>query len=331
MLRQAGYYTAYKGKFHLNKNFDTKEPDSLFTKEMEQYGFADYFTPGDIIGHQLGGYHFDHLIAGSAITWMRRRGRPLNDEGKPWCLFVSLVNPHDIMYFNTDAPGRDVQDTGHLMLHPARAPEHKFYGATWDIPVPTSLTESFETAGRPRAHGEFDTMWSYLLGHIPAEEERWRRFNDYYVNSVRAVDLQLSRILDELDELGLTERTIVIFTSDHGEMAGAHNLRGKGPFAYEESLHLPFYVVHPGVSGGQQCGALTSHIDTVPTLLEMAGVAPGKRAEIAGRELPGKSLLPLLDRPGAADVHAVRDTVLFTYSGLATNVRRTAACGERTR
>src|SRR5215471_1711679 len=104
MLRKAGYYTAYKGKWHLNKDFDTQEPEKLFTKEMEVYGFADYVGPGDLIGHTLGGYQFDHLIAGSAITWLRRVGRPLSKEGKAWSLFVSLVNPHDIMYFNTDLP-----------------------------------------------------------------------------------------------------------------------------------------------------------------------------------------------------------------------------------
>src|SRR5215831_9895224 len=101
MLRKAGYYTAYKGKWHLNKEFDTREPEKLFTREMDAYGFGDYVGVGDLIGHTLGGYHFDHLIAGSAITWLRRVGRPLANEGKPWSLFVSLVNPHDIMYFNT--------------------------------------------------------------------------------------------------------------------------------------------------------------------------------------------------------------------------------------
>ena len=108
MLRQAGYYTAYKGKWHLNRNFDVEHGDRLLTREMEKYGFADFNSPGDIVAHTLGGYEFDHLIAGSAMTWLRRHGRRLTDEGKPWCLFVSLINPHDIMYFNTDAPGQKV-------------------------------------------------------------------------------------------------------------------------------------------------------------------------------------------------------------------------------
>lgn len=319
MLRKAGYYTAYKGKWHLNKEFDTEDPERRFTKDMEAYGFADFYGPGDIIGHTHGGYQFDHLIAGSAVTWLRRKGRPLSDGNKPWCLFVSLVNPHDVMYFNTDEPGKPVQDTGRLMMHAERAPEHELYRATWDQKLPSNLGEPFDAPGRPKAHAEFHNTWNYVLGHIPNEEARWRRFNDYYVNCTRAVDLQVSSLLSELDNLNLTDRTIVVFTSDHGEMAGAHGLHGKGPFVYEETTHLPFYVVHPDVRGGQDCRALTAHIDVVPTLLSMAGVGPGKSGEVAGRTLPGKDLSSVLGSPGGADIHAARESILFTYSGLAMN------------
>ena len=319
MLRGAGYYTAYKGKWHLNRSFDVEDPDRLLTKEMEKYGFADFFSPGDMIGHTLGGYHFDNLIAGSAVTWLRRRGQPLAEEGKPWSLTVSLVNPHDVMYFNTDAPGENVQDTGVLMMHAARAPNHPLFKATWDQPLPKSIAEAFDAPGRPRAHGEFVKVWDYVLGHIPPEEARWRRFNDYYINCIRSVDQQLERIFQELDALGLADNTVIVFTSDHGEAAGAHGLHGKGPFAYEETMHLPLYVVHPDVKGGQDCRALTSHIDFAPTLLAMAGVPSGRIGELAKRALPGKDFSSALSSPRVADVHAVRDSVLFTYSGIATN------------
>ncbi|WP_270938500.1 sulfatase-like hydrolase/transferase, partial [Falsiroseomonas oryzae] len=319
MLRGAGYYTAYKGKWHLNDTFDSEAPERLFTREMEEHGFADYNGVGDIIGHTLGGYHFDHLIAGSAVTWLRRHGRALTDEGKPWALFVSLVNPHDVMYFNTDLPGQPVQDTGALMRRPERAPDHPLYRATWDTPVPPTLTEPFDAPGRPAAHGEFQRMWDVVLGHIPREPERWRRFHDYYINCIRNVDNSLSALLAELDMLRLADRTAVVFTADHGEMAGAHGLHGKGPFAYEETTHLPLYVTHPDVRGGQDCRALSGHIDLVPTLLGMAGVVPGRVAELARRSLPGKDLTPLLSSPGAAGANAVREGVLFTYSGLSTN------------
>jgi arylsulfatase A-like enzyme len=318
MLRKAGYYTAYKGKWHLNKQFDMEEPDKLFTREMDAYGFSDYVGVGDLIGHTLGGYHFDHLIAGSAITWLRRVGRPLSNEGKPWSLFVSLVNPHDVMYFNTDAPGQKVQDTGKLLKRAAPAPDHEFYKATWDLPVAATLREAMDAPGRPQAHGEFLKVWDYVLGHIPLEEERWRRFNDFYINSIRTVDLQIANILRELDALGLADRTVIVFTSDHGEMAGAHGLHGKGPFAYEENIHIPLMVRHPDVKGGQSCKALSSHIDIVPTLLAMAGVSDGRKGELAGRQLPGKDLIPALGKAASADVHAARDGILFTYSALVT-------------
>ena len=182
-----------------------------------------------------------------------------------------------------------------------------------------SLKEPFDAPGRPKAHGEFENMWSYVLGRIPPEEERWRRFNNFYINSIRSVDTQLEAILKELDALGLAGKTVVMFTPDHGEMAGAHGLRGKGPFAYEECTHLPFYLTHPDVKGGQECRALTGHIDIVPTLLSMAGANVTKRSEFAGRSLPWKDFSAALANPGAADVHAVRDSVLYTYSCLATN------------
>jgi arylsulfatase len=318
MLRKAGYYTAYKGKWHLNKEFDMREPEKLFTREMEAYGFSDYAGVGDIIGHTLGGYHFDHLIAGSAITWLRRVGQPLSKEGKPWSLFVSLVNPHDVMYFNTDDPGRAVQNTGKLLKRATPAPDHAYYRATWDLPVAPTLREPMASPGRPKAHGEFLKVWDHVLGHIPLEEERWHRFNNFYLNSLRTMDMQIARIFQELEALGLADRTIIVFTSDHGELAGAHGLHGKGPCAYEENIHIPLFVRHPDVRGGQSCRALTSHIDIVPTLLAMAGATDAQKGEYAGRDLPGKNLMPVLGNPSAADVHAAREGIHFTYSGLLT-------------
>jgi arylsulfatase len=317
MLRKAGYYTAYKGKWHLNKEFESENPDRLFTTEMETYGFADYLWPGDVLAHTLGGYKFDHMIAGGAVSWLRNKGQPLADDGKPWALFVSLVNPHDIMYFNADAPGQNVQDTGRLLMHPARAPDHPDYKPAWNVPLPKNLAQPFDEPGRPKAHGEFDKSWAYTLGRIPPEAANWQRFSDYYINCIRAVDAQVLTILKELDALGLSKRTIVVYTSDHGEMGGAHNMRGKGPMAYEESNHLPFYVVHPDVRGGQDCRALTGHIDVAPTLLAMAGMDRARMGEAAGRDLPGKDIGSALGNPRAAQLHSIRESVLFTYSGLA--------------
>ena len=108
-LRDAGYYTAYKGKWHLTKEFETTNdlaaPEKIFTKEMEAYGFSDYLGIGDIIGHTEGGYLHDGIIASMATNWLRGKGKGLAAQGKPWFLAVNLVNPHDVMFYNTDRPG----------------------------------------------------------------------------------------------------------------------------------------------------------------------------------------------------------------------------------
>ncbi|HET6268209.1 MAG TPA: sulfatase-like hydrolase/transferase, partial [Acidobacteriota bacterium] len=88
LLRDAGYFTAYKGKWHLTKEFEEvnklgDEPTKIFTSEMEAYGFSDYFGVGDIIAHTQGGYLHDGIISAMATTWLRGRGSELTAQGKP--------------------------------------------------------------------------------------------------------------------------------------------------------------------------------------------------------------------------------------------------------
>jgi Sulfatase len=109
LLREAGYYTAYKGKWHLTREFETVNelgtPTKIFTQEMEAYGFSDYFGVGDIIAHTQGGYLHDGIISAMAGNWLRGKGRELAAEGKPWFLAVNLVNPHDVMYLQHRCAG----------------------------------------------------------------------------------------------------------------------------------------------------------------------------------------------------------------------------------
>lgn len=319
MLRKAGYYTAYKGKWHLSRDFETPACGASAEKIMDEYGFSDFTSVGDKAAHDLGGYRNDTLTAASAISWLREKGSALKDSGTPWCLTVSLVNPHDIMYFNADAVGENVQDTGKLLMHAARAPETKWYANDWRQPLPASLRQPLDQLGRPAAHAEFDKAWGYCLGRIPLKDANWNRFTNFYLNSMRSVDLQMQNIFTELENVGLAENTVIVFTADHGEAGGHHGLRGKGPFAYRETVHVPFYVVHPDVRGGSTCQSLTSHIDIAPTLLSLAGVSKSDAAIYAGRSLPGKDMSSALTNPKQASLHTVRDSALFAYSCISTN------------
>ena len=109
MLRAQGYYTAHKGKWHLSTEFETANrlhaPERLLTGEMEAYGFSVYFGIGDIIAHTEGGFLHDGVIASMTKSWLRGNARQLRAEGRPWFMAVNLVNPHDVMYYDTDPPG----------------------------------------------------------------------------------------------------------------------------------------------------------------------------------------------------------------------------------
>ncbi|MBS0320454.1 MAG: sulfatase-like hydrolase/transferase [Proteobacteria bacterium] len=319
MLRDAGYYTAYKGKWHLTKEFETtnslEAPTRIFTEEMKAYGFSDYVGVGDIIAHDRGGYRHDGVISAMGVSWLRGIGRDLASEGKPWFLAVNLVNPHDVMFYDTDEPGAPVQSKRGLVTV-ARDPRDALYAAQWQFELPANHFQAIDAPGRPAAHRDFLLSHDGLVGAIPDEEPRWRRRHNYYLNCMRDVDRNIASVLAELDAAGLTDNTIVILTADHGDMDGAHKLHAKGAVSYREQNHVPFIVAHPAYAGGKRCNAVTSHVDIAPTLLAFTGAAPEKQRAIL-KGTPGKSIAPVLAAPEHANVDAVRDGALFNYNMLA--------------
>jgi arylsulfatase len=316
LLREAGYYTAYKGKWHLTKEFETVNqlgtPTKIFTAEMEAYGFSDYFGVGDIIAHTRGGYLHDGVIAAMATSWLRGKGRDLAAEGRPWFLAVNLVNPHDVMFYDTDAPGTPVRRQRGITAV-ERDPVDPLYARQWQFDLPPNHAQPLDAPGRPAAHREFLRSHDALVGEIPNEEARWRRRHNYYLNCLRDVDRNIAAVLDELDASGLAGRTIVILTADHGDMDGAHRLHAKGAVAYREQNQVPLIVTHPAHAGGNQCRAVTTHLDLAPTLVALTGASAEKRAAIA-RGLPGKDFSAVLASPAVAGLRAVRDAALFNYN-----------------
>src|SRR5262250_2893819 len=254
-LRQLGYHAAYQGKWHLSANIDAaKKPvdASLLTnrKIIESYGFADFLGVGDLIDGALGGYSFDNFSTESAVTWLRTKARELKAQGQPWFMAVNLVNPHDVMYVNSDAPGETVQ--GKSAGYPIdRPPQQEIY-----------------------------------LGQWPDEDRRWRVLQNYYYNCIRDCDRHLVRLLEELKTNELDGATIVVFTADHGELGGAHQMRGKGANAYREQQHLPLMILHPAYPGGGSTQAVSSQIDLARTLLALTG-KPSDAVASAGAGLPG--------------------------------------------
>lgn len=315
MLRRQGYYTAYKGKWHLTDEFETANdlhaPKRILSEEMAEYGFADYFGIGDMIAHTQGGYLHDGVIASMTKSWLRGKGSNLRAEDKPWFMAVNLVNPHDVMYYNTDLAGEPAQQTSMALMHMNRDPDTAQFKRQWDVKLPESRHQAVAGPDRPAAHLDFADARAALVGRIPNEDDRWHRLNNFYFNCLQSADGHVLSILDELDDLGLSENTIIIYTADHGELGGAHGISGKGATAYREQNNVPFIVSHPDVPGGQRCKAVTSHLDIAPTLIGMAGGQPDRESAVGGNDISA-----VLRNPESASSDAIRPAALFNYSML---------------
>jgi arylsulfatase len=318
IMRALGYFTAYQGKWHMTSAMEHEnkewEVTQSFMDLMDEYGFSDFIGVGDLIGHAQGGYKFDPLTTAAAVRWLRGRGQLLNQQGTPWYLAVNLVNPHDIMFFNTDAPGQWVQE-GTNFTEINRAMDHEIYRAEWnDIPLPETWRQPLDAPGRPAAHQNYRDCNAAMVGMIPNEAARWRRFQNYYFNCLRDVDQHIEQLLDELDALSLTHNTVVIFTSDHGELGGSHGgLWGKGATTYREQNRVSLIVSHPALPGGTICRAVTSHVDLVPTIVGLTGRHPQAGSHLLDSAV-GKDLSSLLDSPEEARIDAVRDGALFNFN-----------------
>lgn len=331
MMRELGYYSAYKGKWHLTREIDHpvankpeeqmdigEVPTPKLNRIMENYGFADYHGIGDIIGTSQGGYFFDSVTAGQSISWLRNTGRPLTDKAKPWFMAINLVNPHDVMFIDTDEPGEKVQwkgemdDSNHSM-HPTQPPHNQIYRQSWPrYPLPENRHQPLNEPGRPAAHKEYLDARAVMEGQFPDEDRRWRKLLDYYFNCIRDNDQHLEAILNELDNLQLTDKTIIVFTADHGELGGAHQMHGKGSSVYQEQIHVPMVIRHPAYPGNVRCHSLTNHLDLVPTLVGLTGCEPSLKDKVlAGRK--GHDMSALLAQPENASLHQLRSGALYCY------------------
>jgi arylsulfatase len=305
VLRKQGYYTAYLGKWHLALGSD---PD------MEAYGFGDW-TGNDL--HYMGwagtGTGFDPMIADQASAWLDTNAQ----MDVPWFLTVAMVNPHDVMWFPIDQPG-------YREAHPEEfaGVESLLRAARWkdgdvvpifDLPydehfdtLPDNFDDDLHTkpeVQRRWLHEQQHRYWGYI---DPADRKSWLRHLDYYVKLHEMGDQSLGKVLDALGRSGCEDDTVVIYTSDHGDMCGSHGLRAKGPFLYEEIMNVPLYIKVPGsTTPGTRTTALASHVDLAQTIAGFGG--SGRQPSMVGEDLS-----PLFGDPSGS----VRDHVLFSQDSV---------------
>ncbi len=267
-LTAGGYDTGYVGKWHLYANeignhtdpknsFVPRGPDRLgFDGYWAGYNFHhDYYSPRAYYHTESAEkvYYGDDVYEPDAQTDLaidyiaKSAGGP-----EPFCLFLSVGTPHD-PWTSSNVP-------------------EEFYDRFRDTEFP--LSPSYSDAMDP-----YGDAWSNTA-RSPETIQDWMRA--YYAMTAN-LDWNVGRLLDALKDLGLDDNTIVVFTSDHGEMFGAHGRMKKNIF-YEEAVRIPFLMRWPGeIPPGQVSDACLDVVDVMPTLLGLAGLE--SPAEVEGMNL----------------------------------------------
>lgn len=287
-VRAAGYQMTAIGKLH----FRSVEDDNGFSDEIDTMHIVN--GKGALIsllrataegvpsrGSHLALYEdsvpgdaeyqvYDRRITAHAVEWLHKHA----SRDQPWVLFVSYPSPHP----------------------PFKVPQR-----FWDmypldnVPMPTQ----WRLQDRPRHPAVRQLAW---MNRIEGEFEEFfvRRVVAGYCGLITHTDEQIGIVLDVLNRLGLSERTRIIYTSDHGEAACQHGMLGKSNL-YEHSAGVPLIMAGPDIPKGWTVETPVSHVDLFPTILEAMNIAP----EPADTDLPGKSLWKTFNgEPGGRAVFA---------------------------
>jgi len=289
MLRADGYRVHYRGKWHLSKGASGES--SLYGADVGIYGFEGWIPPDageDTKTVNFGGGYANHdaRYVQEAVELLGRA-----DPGQPFCLVLSLVNPHDVLSY----------------------PKTYQYGYTdadleGDIELPGTVDEDLRANHKPSAQPQLLVSAAAGLGLLNTREDK-RKYINFYGNLIAHIDQELGPILDLLyhpdgTPTDLGRSTVVVRSADHGEMGLAHGgMRQKAFNTYEESLRIPLVFSNPVLfPEGRETDSLASLIDLMPTFADLLGVPP-----VDG--LMGRSLAPILEDPGAA----VQEEIVFTY------------------
>jgi arylsulfatase A-like enzyme len=320
LLRGAGYEVAYKGKWHLTRPLEAegwsrRDADSL----ENDYGFAGWDPPDageNAKAEHFGGGNAGPLGEGWDEEYTRGSERWLSREElpEPFCLVVSLVNPHDVLGYPASYEAGGYSDADFREL---------------GIELPPTVDE--DLADKPTVHTLMQLGMTAYLGPLRGRRAQLDYVN-FYAYLHRVVDEKIGRVLrllgDPDDPRSLRSRTLIVRLSDHGEMGLAHGgMRQKMFNVYEETVNVPLVFSNPVLfPRAATTDALASLIDVVPTLVSVA------RAQ-GDDGLRGKDLTPILSACASADAErlersgvdlravtdhgrprqSVQDAVHFTY------------------
>ena len=235
---------------------------------MEEKGFTDwrkcFRKPTGTSDPQYGRWNIPEEFHYNA--WIAERTNALLEqyqrEGSNFFLWASFFDPHPP--YIAPAPWDEMYDPDSIDVPEGRPGEHDKNPPHFKLTQERSPDFSAWKEDGFGLHG--------LHSHV-REPERRRRDAAIYYGMVSLLDKYVGVILDRLEALGLSDDTVVVFTTDHGHLYGQHGLIAKGPFHYEDLIRVPFIVRWPGrVPAGKVSSALQSLVDLAPTFLSLCGL-----------------------------------------------------------
>ncbi len=263
-LQDAGYYTGLIGKLHVTQEPARFDYWNIFPEQ------GTYFDPMMIENgkaYQHSGYVTD-IVTDLALQFLESR-----PKDKPFCLLLHHKAPHDTWQFDA---------------------KHAGLFQEW-IAEPATLYDDDRTRSdairmAQNKIGERQTAFPEETAHLPASSRKgtcYQIFIQRYLRCVASIDDNVGRVLTYLDKNGLTDDTIVVYTSDHGVFVGEHGLFDKR-LMYESAIHIPLLIRYPReVPRASANSDFVVNIDFAETLLDFAGAKP-----LSGTQ--GRTLRPML-------------------------------------
>jgi arylsulfatase A-like enzyme len=304
-FRAGGYRTFYKGKWHVShadiilpgthdalESYDANSqpiPEIidlyLRANRLDDYGFTGWVGPephgsakANTGTNRDAGFMTEtlHLLEGLKAEY----DKPGGDQS-PWLIVNSYVNPHDIVLFGLAWKNFGYPYTEGFVPH---------------IPRPETEGESLDT--KPSAQQSYIDVYPKMLAPQPTDEN----YRQFYYYLQKETDGHMNNVYQWLSDSPFFDNTIVLFTSDHGDLLGAHGgMHQKWHQAYEEATHVPLIISNPVLFKEPRSAAmLTSHVDLIPTLLGLAEIDAGaaqkevSKSHNEARTLVGRDLSPVV-------------------------------------
>jgi choline-sulfatase len=310
-LRHGGYRTIWKGKWHVTEadlripgteqvitsydqnGFADPAKESVYLKAdtLDPFGFEGWVGPEPHGSDPLrsgscapkGQQGRDPAIADQVVRQLKELDASKDDS--PWFLMASFTNPHDIALWGFFSNLATKAQAAYDFSVPDTVPEEVFDRSLFGRTRLESLDD------KPSCQKSYRDAYSQFMQPSFASREYYR----FYYRLHADVDRHLATVLGALEATRFRDDTIIVFTSDHGDLLGSHGgLHQKWYMAYEEAVRVPLVVVMPGMKGARTIATPTSHIDIAPTILGLAGIDPAAARDAIA---PGfTDALPLVGR-----------------------------------